>query len=206
MNHESVRSHIRTLLLEELGGFEQILTESLREAVRDAFFVSLATPASVLKNGTVLDAERHRGLFCRWVATETETAATLCLVLDKNPWVVGDTDKNGDTPLHLAARRCCTKCVRLALVSRLLQRGADPLARNHDGRTPADEALDKKTAHRIHSACNAIWLYGVSRALQKRTRVLELTPVPTTSKNKQIIQTVVCSLKPSLLQELVAYL
>jgi len=203
MNQESVRA----LLQEELGGdFSQRLAESVREAVRDGFFVCLATPGSVLKKGTVLDAERHRGLFCRWVGTETETAGTLCRVLDRYPHVVSDTDKNGDTPLHLAARRCCTKCVRLALVSRLLERGADPLARNHQGKTPADVALDKKTAHKIHNACNAIWLYSVSRALQKRTRVLELTPVPTTSKNKQIIQTVVCSLKPSLLQELVAYL
>jgi hypothetical protein len=203
MNQESAR----TLLQQELGGdFSQRLVESVREAVRDGFFVCLATPASVLKEGTVLDPVRHRGLFCRWVGTETETVRTLCQVLDKNPCVVGDTDKNGDTPLHLAARRCCTKCVRLALVSRLLERGADPLARNLEGKTPADVATDKKTAHRIHSACNAIWLYGVSRALQKRTRVLEITPVPTTSKNKQILQEAVCSLKPSLLQELVAYL
>jgi ankyrin repeat protein len=42
-------------------------------------------------------------------------------------------DKSGETPLHKAAWRGSAECVQL-----LLQLGADPTARNADGKTPLD--------------------------------------------------------------------
>lgn len=80
----------------------------------------------------ILDANPPLDVFDAAAVGRTRGLAEL---LDAEPELAQARSADGSTALHLAARYDQRDAVEL-----LLQRGADPAARDADGRTPADVA------------------------------------------------------------------
>lgn len=183
----------------------------------------------VLKHGARPDPVRHGGLLVR--ATKNYSLNLFHAILTASPDMVDDTDENDSTPLHLVFRRVFLFPVKKTMVSLLLRHGADVGAVDQWGQTPLDlaeqyfcntgvegplrksyENLVKTLVH----AKNTAWLYSVARVLQARGRSAEFEALPVSvalpsmhchhkeeeSERVSVVQHVVCTLNPSLIQDL----
>lgn len=76
------------------------------------------------------------------IANEATTTELLKFVLKRNRKGLNMSDKNGDTPLHIAARR--THEAAIPIIRVLIDAGADKHIRNNKNETPVDVAKNKK--------------------------------------------------------------
>ena len=160
---------------------------------------------TLLQKGVEIDAVRHRGLLCRVI--QVGWFKFVVTLLRRCPALVDDVGNNGDSPLHciLKSRNMSTSLLKNIVVRELCHQGADLLATDQDGRIPlyyhsfqAQRCLQSRTL--------SMWLYVVSRKLQKSDRSFfsirpSTTEIPHTLF-ATVFQQAACHLSPCLLREL----
>jgi len=164
---------------------------------------------TLLQNGVEVDAVRHRGLLCRVIQAGWFTFVVT--LVRRCPALVNDVGEKGQTPLHsvLRSRILSTSLLKNIVVKELIHQGADPLATDEDGRIPLEynSYLPPKSRIYLQSKTLSMWLYVVSRKLQKKNDRSFFSITPSTLEIPQtlsatVFQQAVCRLSPCLLREL----
>jgi ankyrin repeat protein/beta-lactamase regulating signal transducer with metallopeptidase domain len=105
-----------------------------RTAIVDLLIAHGADVNLSAQNGTPL----HRAVSCTPQVDENTCAEIVDKLIDAGADVNAKEPRPGDTPLHIAARKR-----HLQAAARLIRAGADPGAKNKDGKTPIDLAREQ---------------------------------------------------------------
>jgi ankyrin repeat protein len=167
--------------------------------------------AFVIQMGSKPDPVRHRGLLV-WV-TRYQPRSLVETILRISPGMIADVDDRRNGVLHTAIRHRRLVPDRDAMVAYLLQRGADPLALDRQGRSPLQQLLSYNNHKEnvplesmLRNAQNA-----VARVLQDPRRPSLFTvmrrerkiPLEDTHRVvEEVLGHVVCCMNPSLVQEI----
>ena len=161
---------------------------------------------TLLQKGVEVDAVRHRGLLCRVI--QAGWFKFVVTLLRRCPALVDDVGEKGESPLHciLQSRNMSTSLLKNIVVRELFHQGADLLASDQDGRIPL-HYHSSQTQSCLQSRTLSMWLYVVSRKLQKKNDRSFFCITPSTTEIPHtlfatVFQQAVCRLSPCLLREL----
>lgn len=203
-------------LLVERGCDVNIVNREGEDAVSILFslfpYTSLSTIRFLLEKGAMPHCQRHRGLLS-WALQEGDTDL-MEIILYRNPQFSADVGGHYKIPVLHAVINSFQGPTMRRILALLLDHGANPFQKDaeHESAWALAQRLRKdKIVHKFRSFENGVWLYSVSRTLQKtdRSASLKIAPAPLAHKahfSQKMVQECVFRFNYSLLQELSMFL
>lgn len=171
-------------------------------------YSSLSLLRFLLEKGAIPHSQRHRGLL-GW-AIQKGQIDLVEMILRRNPEFSSDVEGPNDLPVLHSVVRSFQSLFKRRILSLLLDHGADPFhnhARHGSAWALAQRLRKDGILQKFRSLENGVWLYSVSRILQKTDRPapLEITAIPLSHDappSQKMVQESLAHLNYSLLQEL----